>query len=179
MFKKAAAIALCVCVITALLLPSFTANAADAGSASYTVRHHIVSPDRSQSYVFLQTNESTTGAKTAASALSIPGCTVRSFAQKPTASDRTVLVDIYYDTDPDLEPGDVNADGVVDPIDAAILDRYLADWDGYGFEALNLYYADTNGDGTVDITDALNIRRLLVLEEAEEADVEDPWSPWI
>lgn len=57
----------------------------------------------------------------------------------------------------DRIPGDVNDDGEVDPMDALLLDRYLADWD----VTINLSNADVNGDGEVDPMDALTLDRYL------------------
>lgn len=49
--------------------------------------------------------------------------------------------------------GDSNHDGVVDRIDANLLSRYVAGWDGYE-ERINKDVCDLNGDGNVDRIDA-------------------------
>ncbi|MBE5809312.1 MAG: hypothetical protein E7318_00075 [Clostridiales bacterium] len=73
-------------------------------------------------------------------------CTVNgsvTFEVKSAASDRI--------------PGDVNDDGEVDPMDALLLDQYLADWGN----SINLANADVNADGEVDPMDTLLIDRYL------------------
>lgn len=178
--KIIAAILIAAAAVTTALFPLNTAAAEDKEPADYTVRHHIVSPDGSYSHIFLKTvHTAPVGEKTSAEPLPVPGCTVRAFAQKYTMSDRTVQIDIYYDAQDGLKTGDVNADGVIDLLDAALLDRHLAGWDGYGFGSVNFYYADTNGDQKLDAADALNIRRLLVAEDVLDAENDDPWSPWV
>lgn len=49
--------------------------------------------------------------------------------------------------------GDVDNSGTVDRIDANLLSRYIAGWDGYGSK-INTELADMNGDGAVDRIDA-------------------------
>lgn len=50
--------------------------------------------------------------------------------------------------------GDVNEDGIVDTVDAALILKYLADVEGVELSARDIYAADVNGDGDVDATDA-------------------------
>ena len=57
--------------------------------------------------------------------------------------------------------GDVNADGSVDNLDRLALTRYLADWDGYGEDTINMDAADVNQDGSVDNLDRLVLTRHL------------------
>lgn len=56
--------------------------------------------------------------------------------------------------------GDVNSDGVIDPLDRMTLSRYLANWD-VASENFNAVAADVNGDGVVDTLDRMIINRFL------------------
>lgn len=61
----------------------------------------------------------------------------------------------------DVILGDVNSDGVVNNLDRMILTRYLADWEEYGEESINLVAADVNGDGLVNNLDRMILTRHL------------------
>lgn len=72
--------------------------------------------------------------------------------------------------------GDVNCDGSVDRIDANILSRFVAGWEGYE-ERVDKRLADLNGDGNVDRIDANILSRCVAdwdgyktgyIKEAEE-----------
>lgn len=65
--------------------------------------------------------------------------------------------------------GDVNDDGQVDNLDRLALTRYLADWDGYGEDTINMDAADVNQDGSVDNLDRLVLTRHLADWEGYEA----------
>ena len=57
--------------------------------------------------------------------------------------------------------GDINSDGAVNNVDAAIFERCLANWDGYGeFETGMM---DVDGSGTVNPADAVHLVRALAL----------------
>lgn len=56
--------------------------------------------------------------------------------------------------------GDVNHDGVVDRIDANLLSRYVAGWDGYE-SRIYKDMADLNGDGAIDRIDANILSRCI------------------
>jgi len=58
-------------------------------------------------------------------------------------------------------PGDVNDDGIVDTIDRMVLNRYLANWDGYTADTINMKAADVNKDGVVDTLDRMALNRHL------------------
>jgi len=58
-------------------------------------------------------------------------------------------------------PGDVNSDGIVDTIDRMVLNRYLANWDGYTADSINMKAADVNKDGVVDTLDRMALNRHL------------------
>lgn len=57
--------------------------------------------------------------------------------------------------------GDVNNDRVVNAKDKTILNRYLADWEGYESKILNWYAADINGDGLITPKDKTILNRYL------------------
>ncbi len=64
--------------------------------------------------------------------------------------------------------GDVNGDGVVDNIDRLTLSRYLADWEGYTADVLNMAAADVNQDSVVDNLDRMVLSRHLADWEGYE-----------
>ena len=57
--------------------------------------------------------------------------------------------------------GDVNGDGSVDTLDRLTLSRYLANWEGYTLDQINLSGADVNSDGSIDTLDRLILSRHL------------------
>lgn len=58
--------------------------------------------------------------------------------------------------------GDVNNDGVVDTLDAALILKYLADVEGVDFSAREMYAADVNHDGKIIANDAAMILKYCV-----------------
>ena len=65
--------------------------------------------------------------------------------------------------------GDVNNDGVIDTLDRMALNRYLANWDGYDANSINMAAADVNGDGIVDTLDRMTLNRHLANWEGYES----------
>ena len=65
--------------------------------------------------------------------------------------------------------GDVNSDGVVDNLDRLTFSRYLADWEGYTADIINMTAADVNNDGEVDNLDRMVLSRHLADWEGYEA----------
>ena len=61
----------------------------------------------------------------------------------------------------DVLLGDVNLDGIVNTLDRALLTRYLAGWDGYTEDNVNLTAADVNMDGVVNTLDRAILTRHL------------------
>lgn len=61
----------------------------------------------------------------------------------------------------DVIVGDVNSDGLVNNLDRMVLTRYLADWDDYTEENVNLIAADVNGDNLVNNLDRMVLTRHL------------------
>ena len=57
--------------------------------------------------------------------------------------------------------GDLNADGKVTAKDKAILNRYLAGWEGYKEQILSWEAADLNADGKVTAIDKAILNRYL------------------
>ena len=66
-------------------------------------------------------------------------------------------------------PGDVNDDGIVNAKDKAILNRYLAGWEGYDAMILNWDAADINKDRTVNAKDKAILNRYLAGWEGYES----------
>ena len=66
-------------------------------------------------------------------------------------------------------PGDVNSDGVVDTLDRMVLNRYLANWEGYTADTINMTAADVNGDNVVDTLDRMTLNRYLANWEGYES----------
>jgi len=61
----------------------------------------------------------------------------------------------------DYVKGDVNADGFVNAKDKAILNRYLAGWEGYDKQILSMDAADINKDEKIDAKDKAIFNRYL------------------
>ena len=57
--------------------------------------------------------------------------------------------------------GDVNDDGKVTAVDGAYIARYLANWQGYEADMLDLVMSDVNLNGEVDAMDSVIISRHL------------------
>lgn len=57
--------------------------------------------------------------------------------------------------------GDVNSDGAVNTLDRMTLARYLANWEGYTAETIDMVAADVNGDGIVNTLDRMVLARHL------------------
>ncbi len=61
----------------------------------------------------------------------------------------------------DVLYGDVDGNGTVNTRDRILLTRYLAGWEGYDEEDINLLAADVNQDGTVNTKDRIILTRYL------------------
>lgn len=57
--------------------------------------------------------------------------------------------------------GDVNGDGVINPLDRLTLSRYLANWPDYTADKIDMDAADVNCDGVVNPLDRLILSRYL------------------
>jgi len=57
--------------------------------------------------------------------------------------------------------GDVNGDGTVNNLDRVVLTRYLADWEGYTEDIIDMFASDVNCDGVVNALDRVILTRHL------------------
>lgn len=57
-------------------------------------------------------------------------------------------------------PYDVNMDGVINVVDATLVQKYIVGFEE--FDDYTLKIADTNGDGTISVVDATNIQKKIV-----------------
>ena len=64
--------------------------------------------------------------------------------------------------------GDVDGNDMVNNRDAVILDRYIADWDGYDKRITNMKAADLNQDGKVNNRDAMILDRYIACWDGYE-----------
>ena len=148
----------------------------------YKVCHYVQSHTDSQYELYK--SETLTGTyqqQTAANALSLLGYDVQPFTQTDIAENGTTQINIIYKKG-SYKAGDVNCDGQTDMLDIAILQRYLAEWDGYGANAACIYSSDCDGDGSVTLLDALMLcRELAGIENIpqDSGNTEDPWGPWV
>ena len=83
-----------------------------------------------------------------------------------TSEHRNKIIYVYK-TEPNVG-GDVNDDGEVNNLDRQILTRYLANWDGYNEDMINMKMADLNGDGEVNNLDRQILTRHLANWEGYE-----------
>jgi hypothetical protein len=76
---------------------------------------------------------------------------------EPFKDGEIIMPDLTFKiVNPSVRYGDVNDDGSVDPLDVAILSRYVANWPGY---SVNEAAADVNIDGSIDPLDAAILAR--------------------
>lgn len=64
--------------------------------------------------------------------------------------------------------GDADGSGVVNDVDLAYLQRYLAEWDGYGEDTVDTSLLDLNGDGRINSVDVAILARHLAEWEGYE-----------
>lgn len=69
------------------------------------------------------------------------------------------------DETPDYTPGDINSDGKVSLSDSAVLQKYLSGSES--FTGLQLLAADLNGDGRVNVFDAVSMKRRIIQNQPE------------
>ncbi len=147
----------------------------------YKVKHYIKSYLKPE-YVLYKTEtvSSYFGEKTTASALSLAGYTAGTVTNKQIALNGTTIINIYYSMN-GKPNSDVNADGTLDMLDAIMLERYLARWDGYDNSNVCLYNADCNIDGKINGNDLLTLLHLLAGNSPEigQPDTDDEWGDWI
>lgn len=151
-------------------------------AVNYKVCHYVESHLAPQSELFKTEYLSASyGSLTVAKALDMLGYTSSSFSQMTVMSDGTTI-SIYYKKG-DSKTGDVNCDGTIDMLDIAILQRYLAEWNDYGYNAACLYSSDCNKDGKLTISDALLLMDELAgndtISDGSNGNTEDDWGPWV
>ena len=82
-------------------------------------------------------------------------------SQEILVKNETTVVIVSYEPDGSAI-GDVNCDGAVDMLDAALLLRRVAAWPGYDDTNTCIYTSDLNGDGVVDVLDTVLLKKQLV-----------------
>lgn len=81
-------------------------------------------------------------------------------ADNPNTTASLVLAGDCIKREPEVVNGDVNGDGVVTIADATLIQKYLANI--ISFSAEQIAAADTNRNGTIDVTDVTKIQMSLV-----------------
>ena len=75
-----------------------------------------------------------------------------------------ILTESGLVSNPDIIYGDVNDDGDIDSMDAVILKKYLAGYDGLN---ININASDVNNDGDINTTDAVLLLKYLAGYEVQ------------
>lgn len=83
------------------------------------------------------------------------------------ASDASVSDPAVYEKTDLIFTGDADGNGVIDRVDANVLSRLIAQWDGYE-EKADVSVCDFNGDGEVDRLDANILSRIVARWEGYE-----------
>lgn len=147
----------------------------------YTVKHYIKDENGGDILLKTETLTGTVGGQTAAGALTLLGYTA-SVTQGTIAKSGTV-VNIFYTATAERTAYDINCDGKVDMLDSAVLQRYLAEWNGYDLSKVCFRNADIDGDGDIDATDNLSLLRYLVNYDPTtfdgDQDKDEGWGPWV
>lgn len=146
---------------------TFTENIVD-----YTVEHRIKTNNGSELYK-AETLQGRVSSATAAVPLNALGYTA-DYTDTTIKQSGTVVV-ITYTPLPasELSRGDINCDETVDLLDVALLQRYIAEWDGYNVTTIYVPNGDMNDDGIVDAADNL----LLIIQLANQHKPEAPDKP--
>ena len=85
--------------------------------------------------------------------VSKPQCVTRVYKVNVVKKDVNLVVKITV-------PYDVNMDGVINVVDATLVQKYIVGLEE--FDDYTLKIADTNGDGTISVIDATNIQKKIV-----------------
>lgn len=85
--------------------------------------------------------------------VSKPQCVTRVYEANVVKKDVNLVVKITV-------PYDVNMDGVINVVDATLVQKYIVGFEE--FDDYTLKIADTNGDGTISVVDATNIQKKIV-----------------
>lgn len=129
-------------------------------TASYTVIHYLETANGGISIYKVETKIGMVGFETEAEAGNPVGYTVANIGKEVIEENELLLVTVYYQK-METVTYDVNYDGSVDMLDLMLLERYLAEWDGYDADKVCEFNADANADGKVDIDDAVMMERYL------------------
>ncbi len=147
----------------------------------YQVRHYYELHTKPEKQLFLTEEfEAYAGETTNATALNLLGYKASTVKQQTVAVDGLTVVSIVYDIIK-YKANDVNYDGSVDMLDAVVLQRCLAGWDGYKHNKVCIYGADTDVNGKINVNDALTLLHILAGNKPAVGtpDIEDDWGAWV
>lgn len=158
--------------------------------ADYTVEHWIKNGNQSTLFK-TEVLQGRVGSSTWAIPLNVLGHTA-GYSDITIEQNGTVVVITYTQLPVNqLLRGDMNCDGEIDLLDAALLQRYLAEWDGYDITKVCVPNADINLDGNVDAADNLLLCKILANQHDADSDgkldfdysggesKDDGWGPWV
>lgn len=166
-----------------LVFVCFSASAETV--VGYRVRHYVQqNGSEKYQYMYLDRMNGEVGSVTEAQPRNLLGYKVEDFTQTEILADGSTIVAIYYTKAYDF--GDVNCDGVVDMLDMAFIERYLAEWDGYDNTNVCSYTADCYINNKITANDALLLKRYLAgIKDSqfgtlpETGNKEDGFGPWV
>ncbi len=123
---------------------------------TYNVEHYLEAHNTSAPILGLsETKDGAVGHLTNAKADDFLGYTPQmNYKQDHIAKNGDTTITINYTMD-GYASGDVNCDGYIDLLDNALLQRRIAEWDGYDLKKVCLYTSDVNTDGETDALDTL------------------------
>ncbi len=130
----------------------------EAKLQEYDVLHMIVNGE-DVDFHSSETLSGRVGEMTNAQSLGLVGYNCEINQDTIVADELSVIIAVYTKTGGEL--GDMNCDGAIDMLDAVLLLRHLAEWDGYDDTKTCNYTRDVNGDGVVDTLDAVMLKKLL------------------
>lgn len=126
---------------------------------SYSVMHTLLHDEDTVIYKAEKLN-GYVGQLTEANVLELFGYEADVSQEILVKNEMTIIIVSYVPDGSDI--GDVNCDGTVDMLDAALLLRRVATWSGYDDTNTCIYTSDLNGDGVVDVLDTVLLKKQLV-----------------